>query len=487
MTVDKTNELESVYLRLCEKAPSLNKLSQEFGKLSLLDYIAEISPKKVINSASNKLFPLKTAFYQACYDYAQPLIGQEKSLAMLKALSLGVLNTANHMNVDTIGSYVQSNFLFGHMLQHYQPDNCVVPLLSATTVPLTNCTYPKGFVVKNEFGETLKFSLFKTTFDNHFVANAPALRESNVFKIKKTLKNSKDFYLKDTLLQILDNYYNQSNLLTLPTYSQQITVLNFKLSQALMPAKLFEFLYLPLEEIARKIILTQLSDETSLLYQMLFNTSAREAVLSTIAKDKLLPQTDFFWGIDAKGRKLYLKYDSGTGYTVKNPKNTTSVYINQTPTALQEALVEEKLVPTAYFSIMILVLSGEFEKIVGGFFQADYFLTLRQALCNFFMAINQPTPDLIPKIEPIYLCGPNFSGIELNKTIYSTGLIELIYAGGITGRVLQNQLNISLKNSQLLAIQELIYDLLPEMRSQSREKSRFLKYFIPPINIIYSR
>ncbi len=491
MNQGDNQEIEYIYQLLCEKAPNLNRLNERYSSCSLTEYLQSIATpnrKQLRHTRYEGDIALKTAFYRACRNYAAPLIGFEKTTEMLRSFDCAFINTANHMNVDTVGAYVQGNVLFGAMMKYLQPDNTVIPLLAAATVPLTTSTYPKGFVCRNQSGELIKIPFFKARYDNHFVANAPALGKENRTKAEKKIVEIGDCYLRETVLSVLHQFYYDEALFQLDTYSQQITQLNYHISGKIMQDHSVQLVYLPMEKIACDMIVEQIAEPDSLLYVMLFNTAARAAVLDTLATDTLLPKTDFFWGIDEKGRKCYLQYQSGKGFFYKDIFRGTvgALYVGEEPEAVRAALLSKRLIPTAYCSIMVFMLSGVMRHAVGGFFQMDYFYTLKQALSAFFQATCGNVPQYIAEQEHFYLCGPSVAGVQIKGAIYSAGLFELLYAGPITPRQLREMLRISLKDSHLLSLQELIFDLLPALRAESAQKAAGLSDIIDDRNLLYS-
>ncbi len=482
-------EIETIFQLFCEAAPNLKRLHRAYGSYSMADYL-----QMMLTSHRKKprqpVYPsLKRAFYRACQNYASPIIGPEKTGEMLRMLDEGIVSTANHMGVDTVGAYLQGNILFGAMMHTLQPTNSVIPLLAAATVPLTNSTFPKGFVFRNDAGDLVRLPFFPSKYDNHFVCNAPALCPEHIEKLEKKLARMKDCYLQETIRSVVNQYYGDETLFSLENYMQQITWLNYKLSGGLIQGGSLQFVYLPMEKIASDVMVEQIADINSPVYAMLFEPTARTAILDIIRKDPKLPKTDYFWGISEKGHKRCLEHKEGKGYFIKAPQGEAgdAFYLCDHAEAIQEGLLSGKLIPTAYLSIMLCMLGGVMHQTIGGFFCIDYFQTLKQALAKFFSISYGSVPEYLMEQGVIYLCGPSILGMELNHAIYSAGLLELLYAGGITQHQLQEMLNISWKNSQLLSLQELIFDLIPEMRGQSKQKAMGLCGIIGDGNLIYKR
>lgn len=488
MNKDGRHRLEHIYQVFCRKAPNLSRLDAQYGSKSLKHYLQALESGCRSQRARGECDAvLKESFYRACRNYAVPLIGAEKTAQLIHSLDSGVINTANHMNVDTVGAYIQGNLLFGAMMHQLQPENTVIPLLAAATVPLTTSTFPKGFICRNQLGELIKIPLFKARYDNCFVANAPALTPENRKKADVHLDKIGDCYLRDTINSVLRQYYDGDALYQLDTYSQQITRLNFRISQQFVQDQAMQLVYIPMEEIARNMIVEQISNPSSLVYAMLFSSRVSTAVLDILAGDALLPRTDFFWGVDKNGRKCYLRYEFGKGYLIRDIYRNTlgDVYVCDDPEAVRTALLSQKLIPTAYYSIMLFMLSGVMQQAIGGFFQIDYFQTLKRSLYALFKISHGYIPHYIEELESLYLSGTSVIGVQIGDSIFSAGLFELLYAGEIAPQQLQKMLRISWKDSHLLSLQEMIFDLLPTLRAQSRQEAKNLRGVIDENNILF--
>lgn len=388
---------------------------------------------------------------------AARLLGAKTGRALARALEESfVVTTANHHGLDTHPEFLQGVIVFAldRLLDAANPAG-VVPVLSTGEVPMSNMAFPQGIFLGRPKAEAStayhRFSLFKPKSRKTLVSLQAPFTADDVTCAGKSLA-ARPFlpFEREILRVLLDEICGQEAVLGQASYADQATVFNALLwprlfGDAIKPPHLVE---LDKAELARKLIIKDLSDEHSLIHALLFQPKIRRALLAALSGtlgcwrcqagdmniwSEPVQGTVLFWGVDDQGRAFGLGL-AEDGHLVSKAQPQFRLSLN--PADLSAALERKRILPGLYLSFAAIAIARGLV-CCGGAYQTGYLAEMRSRTAAALhsagesalaQCIGAPAPaPMTTGLMPLRFCAEGEG-----RSPYPAGPVEILAAGGLT-------------------------------------------------------
>lgn len=384
---------------------------------------------------------------------AARLLGEEAGRALVRSLENSyAVTTANHHGLDTHPEFLQGVIVFAlDRLLNRDGRVGVVPVLSTGEVPMSNMSFPQGMFLGRPKGEGSnayhRLSLFRPESRKTLVSLQPPFTAGDVAQAGEGLLQ-KPFlpFEREILKSLLTEICGSTAVLRQTSYADQATVFN-----ALMWPRLFggktelpRLIELDKAELARKLIIKDISDERSLIHSLLFQQEIREQLL--LALNGTLgcwncPDTErwsaaaqgtvLFWGIDLKGRAFNLGLrEDGVLVSEACPEFRLPL----TPADVREALENKSILPGLYLSFAVMAIARGL-MCCGGAYQTGYLADMRKRTA---VALENAGETALARCIGAFPPSPMTTGLMPLRfsagegTPYPAGPVEIMAAGGLT-------------------------------------------------------
>jgi len=424
--------------------------------------------------------------------------------------------TANHHGIDTFAQSTQSNLLFSMRNRANGKPAKTVPVLACGSVPLNNLTYPRGLLVyasvaAYENGGTCKLPLFPDSYKRKLVSVAGPFTEEMICRArgraKKLIESDQlERALESTLHMVFDDFSRVGQ--DYSGYSRQATVVNNRFWRRLFPDRSCrsELVYIELESIVCRLLEKDLFDKSTICHQLMFDPELRERLIENLdgqrgcwQYEKLLRRcssstaveglnmadsaqgTMFFWGVDAKGRKIPLclvKCENGKGNELRGIDDSGQLWTYPfTPADITRGLQHGGLLPSIFTSYLLISIARGIS-CIGGYYQADYLPIMRKAVIETLRCKSGETVKTIVtgKLRPdLYLSGMQAIGLEADGQLLPAGPLEIIACGGLDAEQYERIGEITVLQSHIASLQDTISDVVPLGRNFESSKKDITK------------
>lgn len=444
----------------------------------LKDPLQDLVSKRVGDMSSTFQSPstviLSAVAQNILYSMVFPVFGHAIATALIERMACSSrIVAAHHLGIDCLPEQVQcSHYLELHNLLHSPHRLTVLPVLACSSVPLQSFTFPRGLIASSlqHMSHTTRYALYSNAYQNRLVYTTPAIEKNLITRIKNQWDAS--FVSKrqwECIQHITEDYILHDDCLSLDDFSKQVMYCNAKIFHDIYPENPnTHIIYINLEDLSRELIIHDMQNTESLLYQTFFTKKIRHQILQTLVNErgcwvqdaidgKDLQRTAptgtvFFWGIDAQGRRVPLVLrEKGIHAPVLCYQD---IEIPFTPESLCTALFQKRIYPSLYSSFITLNLQHSI-LCYGGIYMFRYLprmleVTLR-ALKDFGYETMQTT-QAWSAFRSFASLGSGIISVQCatsDGALIPAGSIELMAHGG-------------LRRSQLLEIAQLpLADILP--------------------------
>ena len=481
------------------RSPVVKRTLDRFGPVGLANYL-----RQSLSICEPPLQP-RNDLLEIVYRYTAPLLGEtiaEKAAQELQMLP--AVLTANHHGVDFLAQSVQSSLLFSLREVGGRPAT-TVPVFACGNVPLNNPTFPRGLLLYHadrgaaEFTLPIKLPVFLDRHKRQLVSVVDAYDAAMLARAEQrlaTMARTKQipFNLAAAAEKILGEDYRNSLASGLKSYSQQAVILNNLIWKRCFrePEQAPEMVFLELEKIASQLLQVDLHDENSLMWQVMFNPTLRDEVLSRLDgakacwdRDKLTKRmrqgpsdkksdpgscgTAFFWAVDNTGRRVPLMLTSSTDHQVmlQGRDDRSELWaFSFNPKDINRNLEVGKLLPSLFTCYSIIGFARGIS-CCGGYFQADYLSNIQNALVGAFSEIMGETRfvEYVNRVPTsIYLSGMQGVMHSLDSDfLLPAGPIEIIASGGLSPNQIEQMRSLTVRDAHLGGLTE----TLPDFQAKS--------------------
>ncbi len=491
-----TSSIEAYLSIIRDALPSVDALLSRYETMKLHDYVAQL------DQCSTTGFQDNQDFIDEMANYTRESLGNRVGEAISEDLhEMPQVLTANHHGIDTFAQSTQSNLLFSMRSRANGKSAGTVPVLACGSIPMNNLTYPRGLLiyahtVASGAGEVCKLPLFPDRHKRTLVSVAEPFTGEMLgrarIRAKKLANSNKVAATIDSALNtIFDDLGSIDQAFS--SYSQQATVVNNRLWRRLFRGRFCdpELVYIEFECIASRLLQKDLFDDSTICHQLMFDRKLRERLIENLdgqrgcwKYEKLMRRctnltpahgmretdsqgTMFFWGVDAKGRKipLYIKEgDNGKGTALSGIDDNGNLWASPfTPSGIVRGLREGRLLPSIFTSYLLISIARGVS-CIGGYYQADYLPVMRQAVNDALRSNSgeMVNADFIGKIpSDLYLSGMQTIGFKLNDHLLPAGPVEIIASGGLDAEQYERIGEVTVLQSHIASLYDTITDIAP--------------------------
>jgi len=491
--------------------PAVDALLSRFGSTQLRDYVLQLNQPDLSGFQSNQDFITEIA------NYTDEALGSSLGSAIADDLQdMPQVLTANHHGIDTFAQSVQSNLLFSMRKRADGKPAKTIPVLACGSVPLNNLTYPRGLLIYADGAASsndgiCKFPLFPDSYKRKLVSVAGPLTgemldRSRIRAGKLVDENKLQGSLESALRAVLDDFASLGE--KFDAYGRQATAMNHLLWQRLFqcPDRGPELVYVELEAIVSRLLETDLFDKSTICHQLMFDPVMRRRLIGSLdgqrgcwQYDQLLRRcsdsdseqvisaansatgTVFFWGVDAKSRKIPLcvvENAGGTGADLRGMDDRGQLWtIPFTPADIARCLQEGRLLPSIFTSYLVVSIARGVS-CIGGYYQADYLPVMRKAVLETLRSNSGDTVKAIDtgKIRSdLYLSGMQTIALKKDGQLLPVGPLEIIASGGLSQDQCEQIGEITVLHSHIASLYDTVMDVVPENGKFIREKMQISK------------
>ena len=481
----------------CQNSPVVQKTIESYGDISLADFLTKL------NSDAGASFQSRDDLIDIIYRYTAPLLGNSVALKAAKNFEASpVVLTANHQGVDYFAQSVQGSLLFALSKKNGNGSASTVPVFSTGSVPLNNLTYPRGLLLYDAAGIELKafpkkLPVFSDSQKRTMVSSSAPLSKEMVNRAKTRVDkmagdNTITSERAESLQTLFDEDYSSPEVMDLSSYSQQSVILNHRIWNKLFAdsVQIPKMVNLEIEEITRKLLVSDLSNPASLAWCVMFDPLLREEVikalddakacwsLESLKKSVYKKQiesgstesfngggTIFFWGINAAGRRIPLYLET------KGQTNSVFIGIDDSgafsempfsPESIIEGLNTRRLLPSLFTCFLVLSFARGVT-CAGGYYQANYLPVMQAGLIH-ALNTSRTYHDVANHVGAVttntYLSGMQVVMTRLKEdALIPAGPIEIIAGGGLIEDDIQKILKLTVREAHLASLFETLPDV----------------------------
>ena len=483
--------------------PAVDAILSRYGPTKLHDYVVQLGQTNIA------AFQDSQDFIAEISDYTRETLGPELGQAISEDLrEMPQVLTANHHGIDTFAQSTQSNLLFAMRKKADGKPLRTVPVLACGSIPLNNLTYPRGLLIYagSGGGGIYKLPIFPDSYKRKLVSAAgPFTAEM----LGRSRGRAKKLFADDTLERSLESALNTvfDDLASLghefSGYGRQATLVNHRLWQRLFRDRSCrsELVYIELENIVCRLLQRDLFDKSSICHQLVFDPVLRARLIENLdgqrgcwQHERLLRRysdsaaadgfnstdpaqgTMFFWGVDAKGRKIPLcivEDENGTGVDLRGIDDSGQLWTTPlTPADVTRGLQEGRLLPSIFTSYLLISIARGIS-CIGGYYQADYLPIMRKAVVETLCSASGETVNITDseKLRPdLYLSGMQAIGLKADGQLLPAGPLEIIASGGLNEEQLEQIGEVTVLQSHIASLYDTLMDVEPRGGDRNREK-----------------
>lgn len=373
---------------LSRKYPAVAELLERHGNETLRGYLEQIRHRPLPD-----ILPSEDLLAEV-RDYFTPFFGAETAEKCVSLLCRRrCLSTANHHHPAFEYMTVQDTILCGQWLRMQGERGDIVPIMACANLSLTSSLYPRGMVVYDCAAPEgwLRLPLYPWKLRRGCVVAlegiSPGMVDSALNRLTKetqagtitaSMAAALESYLREVLLSDGVQRYG--------TLRRQTTVINAMLSQRYFTDRKPQYLWMPMETIAARLLVKDMCAEGTLLHRLLFGKDLRTALFRAL--DGVAGcwtadggGTHFFWGLDRRAIRFPLWLREEAGETLLTGCNSLGedVTVPFTPQALAEGLLDETLLPGMLLCFLEIHFLRDFT-VFGGYYQPTYLAQMRRGL-----------------------------------------------------------------------------------------------------------
>ena len=491
--------------------PAVDALLARYGAMKLRDYVAQLDHPNIPGFQSNHDFISEIA------NYTHETLGSELGDTISEELrEMPQVLTANHHGIDTFAQSTQSNLLFSMRKRLDGKPVKTIPVLACGSVPMNNLTYPRGLLIyatsaASGDGGVCKLPLFPDSYKRKLVSvagpfTAEMLCRSRA-RAKKLVEDDKvDRSLESALNTVFDDFADIGQ--EFPGYGRQATVVNHRFWQHLFRGQSCrsELVYIELENIVCRLLEKDLFDKSTICHQLMFDPELRtrlienldgqrgcwqyqqpvrpcssETAAESVSGTDLAQGTMFFWGVDAKGRKIPLcivEDGKGARVDLRGIDDRGQLWtIPFTPADILRGLQDGRLLPSIFTSYLLVSIARGVS-CIGGYYQADYLPIMQKAVIDVLRSDSGETVKSIDtrKLRPdLYLSGMQTIGLKSDGQLLPAGPLEIIACGGLDADQYQQIGEVTVLQSHIASLYDTVMDVAPRAGKCDRTKEEITK------------
>ncbi len=403
--------------------------------------------------------------------------------------------TANHHGIDTFAQSTQSNLLFSLRRRSDGTPMRTVPVLACGSVPLNNLTYPRGLLIYAAAGEDsmLRLPIFPDSAKRRLVSVADAftlemLERARIRADALRQREKLDSSMASAVGTVLDEFGQLAR--GYPGYGKQATVANSLMWRRLFRSRFrqSELVYIELESVVGHLLEADLFDSRSICHQLLFDPELRRNLVEKLdgqrgcwQHDRLAGRransepaggsetamgTMFFWGVDSRGRQvpLYVAENGDRDPQLRGVAARGDTWgIPLTPESILREVRQRRLLPSIFTSYLLIAIARGIS-CVGGYYQADYLPTMRQAVFTVLHGASRSGDDGGEAGEFVsdwYLSGMQTIGIRAGDRLMPAGPLEMIACGGLDEEQYARIGEVTVYQSHVASLFDIVMDVAP--------------------------
>ena len=449
----------SVMAQLCRQRNETVLASYAFGRMDL-DAFSLLQARKVKYNLQIGSLLDSTDAEESAAALARKLLGEAEAFALREAMKKKVICSADHHGSLYCSQFFQGDILFALILEKLGCGNTCVPVLAAGQVELENSTYARGICAYSSGENKLFLPLFPAKHSVQLASPAAPVSPDMVSRFRKRfVDEGEDERLRQTLHEICRDLYEPEEIRRAGSFSDQTTLIGKRLMEHLFPQEGPSFVYLEMETVVQPLLLAELSDESSLIFRLLYDPAVRERLIREKLPDGSSPGDLLFRAADEKGRKIMLSL-SPDGFLTGRGWRKEPVIYGTKPDELA-SLIREKRVFPGIFTEAVLLFFERGITWMGGMFQASYLPLWQAALAGVLEEEGcERQAELIRAYDCSgYVCGPMFALYRGDGFATTAGPVELWQRPVSFERIRETALKTSLWDAHMIGLSEMYFDL----------------------------
>ena len=468
--------------QLCRQRNETVLASDSFGEMDL-DSFAMLQAQKVKKNRKTGALRSGEDAEKSAVSIARQLLGEAAASRLEDALKKKVICSADHLGSLYCSQFFQGDLLFALILEKLGERNPAVPILAAGQVELENSTYARGICAYSSRDEKRFLPFFPAKCSVQLASHASVVSSEMTERFRRRfvgeLSEKQDFVeagedlpLRKTLDEICRELYETEDLQKARSFSDQTARIGKRLMDHLFPGEAPSFVYLEMETVVQPLLLAELSDESSLLHLLLYDSGMRDKLIRQKLPDGLSLGDLLFRAADEKGRKIMLSLTQDGLLTGRDWRKEPVCYGTK-PDELASLIREKKVFPGVFTEVLLLF----FERGItwmGGMFQASYLPMWQDALAAVLEEAGcEAQAEIIRAYDCTgYVCGPMYALYRGDGFATTAGPVELWRNPVSFERIRELVRQTSLWDAHLIGLSEMYFDLT---RRDERESDWYRK------------
>ena len=445
---------------LCRQRNETVQASYAFGRMDL-DAFVSLQAEKVRHNRQIGFLRDPADYEASVLSLTRRLVGESAASDLREVLRQRVICTADHHGALYCSQIMQGDLLFALLLEKLMSRNPIVPVLAAGQVELENVTYARGICAYSSGDRKVLLPLFPAKHSVQLASHAALITPDMIERFRRRFVDPEtDLRLRHTLDEICREIYESEDMSRAESFSQQSTIAGKKLMDHLFTGEAPSFTFLEMETVVLPLLLTELKDESSLLFRLLYDESIREKLTRQKLPDGLSVSDLLFRAADEKGRKIMLSLNPDGSLTGRDWRKEP-VCFGTAPEILSSLIREKRVFPGVFTEALLLF----FERGItwmGGMFQASYLPHWQTGLAD---VLEQAGCGI--QAEQIraydctgYICGPMLALSRGDGFATTTGPVELWQDPVPFEKIRESAGRTTLWDGHRIGLSEMYFDLV---------------------------
>ncbi|MBX9906984.1 hypothetical protein K2X96_03755 [Patescibacteria group bacterium] len=439
--------LDNIRAEVFKLRPHFGGVVREWGGRTWLEYYSQDFPGLSVPSED----VLSAIQYETSL-----ILGESVGQKARSSISLNKwVNTADHHGLLCHPYFYSAALARSHRDVSKEAEATVT--LPFGGISLGNDSFPRGFSFHDQKGDVVRM-FFKSLKKRRMPVYGLAPMSIQELRLERDRVASLNLHadVSARLQSLLDAFLQAERIWTAETYSAQLSVMNSILWKQLFGDSRGEFVYLEIDTVVRRLLLTKHLVSDTPIFQLLFNKKWRmlfvELFSGVSGSHTLDTGTHFFWYIDQeqeRRRGLFLKGDLLS-------TEEGDVAVTLTPESIAQGLSARTLMPSS--ALVLITLQGvEGLSCGGGSSQLEYLPVMMEQwnmiLDTFSYKVTVPSAQIV--------CGHNalFSTTSVSGRQSCSSLFDILLYEKNSKNIIDTALKDVTVRDSINAMMPILYQL----------------------------
>ena len=444
----------------CAERNETLRRCRNMGNITLEEYAGIQADKVRKNSLTDPLRDPED-FMRLTTGYVRSKLGDEAADDISDAMKLRVAYTADHHGSLFCAQTLQGDLLYGEVLRQLGYKGRHIPMHAGGQVKLGSPTYARGIINYGHPGERKFLPVFPYKYNDRLTSYTPAWDRDMIRRFRsRYVISENDSGIRTALETICSEVLENEYVLDSKDFSDQAVKAGAALSALMFSgADSPVLVYTEIEDIIKPLLISEISEEGSLLRRMLTDPGLIRSMQDIRASDGVPLSAVLMRTADERGRESFLEL-TADGFFRGSGWHGEELLFPADPDILCSLLENGKVFP-GLFTIALLIAFERGITFMGGVFQSLYLCEWQSCLVRLLRTagMDEAADNFASYDCSGYLNGPMFALFGRDGSASEAGPLEFCIERPDANRINRLLRETSLQDSHIIGIQQMYIEL----------------------------